>query len=280
MNTKYLVGPLSLVSVVSLVLASALGAPGCSDSDPGADGGPSSTTPSATAPSMTAEPTTTVPPAPMADASLPVDGSDGGATCTAALATLLKPIDSVSSGVVTVLSSSGTAKTLYVDAMAGGSAASNTNPRIYLDLEKGARVDKTDKTAPLSTDWDLALKRPILFSNGGQAGAGQGGSVFLPGKTFADVVPGDATGKTFATERFVDDECNPQLDATGAVKTSFDGWYDYDSATNRLSPKVGTYLVKGAKGSIFKVQIVSYYASPDGGIGMSGGAYVLQVGPL
>lgn len=280
MKIKNIMGPLSLLSVASVVLASAIGAPGCSDSDPASDGGTTPPSPSVTTPTATAEPTTTAPTVPTADATVPVDASDGGATCTAALATLLKPIDAVSSAVVTVLASSGTTKTLYVDAMAGGSAASNTNPRIYLDLEKGTRVDKTDKTAPLSTDWDLALKRPILFTNGGQAGTGQGGSVFLAGKAFADVVAADATGKTFGAERFVDDDCNPQLDATGAVKTSFDGWYDYDSATNRLSPKVGTYLVKGAKGSLFKVQILSYYASPDGGTGMSGGAYVLQVGPL
>ncbi len=277
MQSKRALGPLSLASVVSVAVLAYV-APGCSDSAENSDGGPTSTAPSVTVPTATAEPTTTS--SPVTDASPTPDASDGGATCTAALATLLKPIDSVSAGAVTVLASTGTTKTLYVDAMAGGSAASNTNPRIYLDLEKGARVDKTDKTAPLSTDWDLALKRPILFTNGGQAGAGQGGSVFLAGKAFADVVAADATGKSFGVERFVDDECNPLLDATGAVKTSFDGWYDYDSATNRLSPKLGTYLVKGAKGSVFKVQILSYYASPDGGTGMSGGAYVLQVGPL
>lgn len=277
MQFKRVSGPLSLASVVSVALLAYL-APGCSDTTETPDGGPSSSAPSVTVPTATAEPTPTS--SPVTDAGPTPDASDGGATCTAALATLLKPIDSVSAGAVTVLASTGTTKTLYVDAMAGGSAASNTNPRVYLDLEKGARVDKTDKSAPSSTDWDLALKRPILFTNGGQAGAGQGGSVFLAGKAFADVTAADATGKSFGVERFVDDQCNPQLDATGAVKTTFDGWYDYDSATNRLSPKMGTYLVKGAKGTVFKVQILSYYASPDGGTGMSGGAYVLQVGPL
>jgi hypothetical protein len=204
---------------------------------------------------------------------------DAGASCTAAAEQLLKPIDAVSTGEVTVLSESAGIKTLFVDAAAGGTAGAATNPRLYLNLETASKVAVTDKTAAASTEWDLAIKRPILFTNGGDGGSGQGGAALIA-KDFDAVTTADTSGKTFAPESFFEADCTPKLDATGAVKTSFDGWYDYQTATNVLTPHAGTWLVKGATGKLYKVQILSYYATPDGGLGQSGGRYTLKVGAL
>lgn len=208
------------------------------------------------------------------------DTPDSGPVCSAAAEQLLKPIDSVSTGEVTVLSEENGVKTVFVDAAAGGTAGQATNPRLYVNLESLARVDVTDKTATSSTAWDLAIKRPIFFTNDGHGGSGQGGAVRLVDKEFDAVTTADATSATFATETFFDADCNPQTDATGAVKTTFDGWYDYNTADNTLSPAAGTWLVKGGTGKIYKLAIVTYYATPDGGVGMSGGRYVLKVGAL
>lgn len=216
------------------------------------------------------------------DGSGPGDGGgkkDASASCTAAAEQLLKPIDTVSTGEVTVLSESAGIKTLFVDATAGGAAGAATNPRLYLNLETTSRVAVTDKSAAASTEWDLAIKRPILFANSGDGGSGQGGAV-LVAKDFDAVTTADTSGKTFAPESFFEADCTPKVDATGAVKTSFDGWYDYDTATNVLTPHAGTWLVKGATGKFYKVQILSYYATPDGGVGQSGGRYTLKVGAL
>ena len=121
--------------------------------------------------------------------------------------------------------------------------------------------------------------RAVLFTNGGHGGPGSGSAVYVP-KPFADVGASDAIGKTFPEERFVDAACDPIVDQTNAVKTTFDGWYDYDLATSRVSPKSGTFLVKGAKGELFKVAVLQYYATPDGGSGISGANYVLRIGKL
>jgi HmuY protein len=212
------------------------------------------------------------------DAALPQD-SGGGETCTAAREQLLKPVDSVSTGEVTVLSNAAGVRTLFVDAAAGGTAGANTNPRLYLHLETATRVSVTDKTATSSTAWDLAIKRPILFANSGDGGPGQGGAL-LVAKDFDAVTSADAAGATFVPESFFEDDCTPKTDQTGAVKTTFDGWYDYNPATNGLSPHAGTWLVKGATGKLYKVQILSYYATPDGGVGQAGGRYTLKVGAL
>lgn len=221
-----------------------------------------------------------VPPTgPKDDASTPVQDA-APASCSAAEETLLKPLATVSTAEVTVLSDTAGTKTLFVDASAGGPQGAATNPRVYLDLAAGARVDVSDKAAKTATSWDLAVERPILFTNSGHGGAGQGGAVFLAGKAFDAVTAADAASATFAAESFFDAECVAKVDATGAVKTSFDGWYDYDTATNQLSPKAGTWLVKGASGKVFKVAILSYYATPDGGAGQAGGRYTMKVGAL
>lgn len=219
--------------------------------------------------------------APLADAA-PAADADASATptCSAARAQLLGPVGKIATGEVVVLASDGATRTLFVDASAGGPQGASQNPRVYLSLATGTKIDLTDVEAETSPAWDLAVKRPILFTNSGDAGPGQGGAVFLPGADFDAVTSADAAGKTLAAESFFDAECNAKTDPTGAVLTSFDGWYAYDSATNRLSPATGVWLVRGAGGALYKLEILSYYAAPDGGVGQSGGRFTMKVGAL
>ena len=151
---------------------------------------------------------------------------------------------------------------------------------MYLDLTAGARVDLSDGAAASATSWDLALKRPVLFTNGGSGGPGAGAAAFLEGKGIDAVTPADARGAVLTPEAFFDADCNAKTDPTGAVATSFTGWYDYDQATNAVTPRPGTFVVRGAQGGLFKVQIVSYYAQPDGTPGAAGGRYLLKVAPV
>jgi hypothetical protein len=206
-------------------------------------------------------------------------GGNGGGGCGAALETALLPVDKVSTAEVTVLSESGGAKTIFVDASAGGPAQIASEPRVYLALTSASRVDVSDVAAASSTAWDLALERTTLFTNGGHGGPGEGGSVFLAGKDEASVTAADASG--LVTEEFVDDSCTAIPDRSGrGFKTSFDAWYDYDMATNRPSPANGTYLVRGATGKLFKIRILDYYATPDGGTGEASGRFTLRVTPI
>jgi hypothetical protein len=185
----------------------------------------------------------------------------------------------VSTGDAQVVSDVGGVKTLYIDASAGGSSSAAKNPRVYIKLSTGAKVSVTDVAAAKSTDWDLSLKRSVLFTNSGHGGPGQGGAGKVQ-KAFADVTLADAKGAKVDFEEFVDADCEPYLDQIGAVETSFRGWYDYQSQGNVLTPNAGTWIVKGAKGELYKVQIVSFYGSPDGGEGDTGGRFVLKVAAL
>ncbi|MBS2011929.1 MAG: hypothetical protein JST00_03490 [Deltaproteobacteria bacterium] len=200
------------------------------------------------------------------DAGADTGTSSGGnpTQCTAARKDLLLPIDKTSNGQVKVISESGGTKTVYVDATAGGFNNAVKNPRIYVDLSTLSRVDKTDVSAPQSTDWDLSLKRVVLYTNGGDAGIGQGGAAVVS-KAFASVTAADADAANIKAESFFDAECTPKKDRTDAVLTTFSDWYDYDDVTRIPTPKANTtYIVRGAKGKRWKVAIKAYDANPDG----------------
>jgi hypothetical protein len=209
------------------------------------------------------------------------DAPSGGTACTSARDQLLLPIDKVATAEVSVLGDSGGVRTIYVDASVGGPANAAKSPRVYVNLATGTRVDVTDKTAPQSTAWDLALKRSVLFTNSGDAGVGQGGAVQLA-STFASVTAAAANAASVQKEVFFDADCNPQLDPTGAPSTTFSDWYNYDQATNIPTPKDVTYIVQGGTGLKYKVGIKAYDGLPDGGTrnNTSTGFYVLQVSAL
>ncbi len=221
---------------------------------------------------------------PGADAGGTADGplseaSSGVTSCTTARDQLLVPIDKTSSGTVSVVSDSNGVKTLYVDASAGGINNAIKNPRIYVDLVAGTKVAVTDTTASMSTAWDLAFKRDKIFTNSGDAGAGKGGAAQIA-KTFSSVDAASANGEPLFIEKFFDADCNPQLDQTQTVSTTFDDWYDYDQVTHIPSPKDVTYVVRGGTGKKYKVRIKAYDGTPDGGMGTTSGYFILQVTAL
>jgi len=205
----------------------------------------------------------------------------GGTQCTKARDDLLLPIDKTSTGKVSIVEEKGDVKTLYIDASAGGLNNAAKNPRIYVDLATGTAVALTDKTAPESTAWDLAIKRDVLFTNSGDTGIGQGGAVQIA-KPFASVTATEANAAQVEKEYLFNDECEPQLDDTGAPSTTFASppWYDYDQVTHIPAPKDVTYVVVGGTGKKYKVGIKAYQGLPDGGVGQAGANYVIQVTAL
>lgn len=195
------------------------------------------------------------------------DAGDGGQSalreqrCIAAGAQLLKPIDKVSTGAVTILSTDASgARTVFVDASAGGTMAAGTNPRVYLNLETATRVDITDVTAWDSKAWDLALKRYIPFTNSGDGGSGDGGAFFIADKAFDAVTAADIVPASLVAESFFEDNCDAKTDEIGGMSTSFDDWYYYEAT--KLTPNPGTWIVKGATGKHYKLAILDYYTRP------------------
>lgn len=207
-------------------------------------------------------------------------GGGGGTMCTMARDEALVPIDKVWTGGVTVVSDTGGIKTLYVDASAGNVPTEYIkNPRIYIDLGAGTKVALTDVAAPMSSAWDLALKRDKIFTNSGDAGVGVGGAVQIE-KPFASVTAAEAGAASLFKEKFFDSDCNLQVDVLNTFNTTFADWYDYDQTTHIPTPKDVTYVVAGGTGKKYKVAIKSYSGLADGGTGMATGFYLLQVSAL
>jgi len=218
-------------------------------------------------------------------------------TCDTARDQLLSPVDKVSTGTVKTVTRTADPDAgpdvpdaqaptnrapetfLIVDGTAGGFEQAGRNPRIYVDLAKLERVDVTDVTARASAEWDLAFKRATIFTNSGHAGIGKGGTTFLAQKRFEDVTLASLTGKTFDTETFVDAQCTPQADAIGAPMTTFEGWYEYEGASMRVTPRKGVHVIK-RDARYFKVEIVSYYGDASLGTSLSSANYVLRVAEI
>lgn len=197
-------------------------------------------------------------------------GGDSSVSCESIRDALLAPIDSVSSGLVTVSSEPNAAAiTLVVDASAGGYMAAATNPYVYVSLVNRARVDVTDRQADDSVQWDLALKRDSIRSNGGDSGPGSARVAELPGADFDAITAAAATTAEFSRDTFIDPSgCEPLTDETNKPITAFSGWYVYAPATMSLTPADKVYLVRGADGaSLYKLRIENYYADVDDGQG-------------
>ena len=166
-----------------------------------------------------------------------------------------------------------------IDATAGGFAAAKDNPWVYVRLSDAVQVAVTDPEADGSLEWDLALKRDVIRTNGGDSGPGSAGAARTT-NAFAGVTSADVTGATFAVDDFLDAQCEALTDPTGKPLTAMADWYDYDSGAMTLSPKPLTFIVRAADGQThYKLEIVDYYLTPEAGPKLSAN-YTIRVAAL
>lgn len=98
--------------------------------------------------------------------------------------------------------------------------------------------------------WDIGFRGTTIIINGGAIRTGQGGAYIFTGLF-------DELKEVSATQTFSTDENATIL----AIPTgSNNGWYNYNSAANWISPIAGKVLViKTGDGKFAKVEILSYY---------------------
>ena len=107
-----------------------------------------------------------------------------------------------------------------------------------------------------STKWDLAFKGTTILTNGGSSGSGVGGAI-VKDALFTDIKEAPTTGFNSDTKTLF-------AIPTGSGK----GWYNYNGATNIITPIAGKIIVvKTADGKYAKMEILNYYkgspVSPD-----------------
>lgn len=113
----------------------------------------------------------------------------------------------------------------------------------------GAIVANADSA---TTAWDLGFNGTTIIVNSGTSGPGTAGAQVVSG-IFDEISEAPETG-------YLTDD-NTTVPVTYAIpKGSGNGWYNYDGATNVISPIAGrVILVRTSAGKYAKMEILSYY---------------------
>ncbi len=153
-----------------------------------------------------------------------------------------------------------TVKNLAADPTTGvnptnGQPLGTTGKFTLFSLADNKTVANTDSA---TNKWDIGFRGTTIIVNGGAIRTGNGGAYVYTG-TFEELttVPSSAS--------LVQDQSAMSLAITAA---SGKGWYNYNAATNVISPIPGRVLViRTSDGKFAKVEILSYYqnapATPD-----------------
>ena len=126
-------------------------------------------------------------------------------------------------------------------------STSETDWHLY-DFERQGLVDE-------DLPWDIRLQRYRIYLNGGVNGDGGVEGVVLDGVAFDDVTEADVPPAGDPAWRTDD----PDADGDGEDETLFIDWFDYNSSTHILTPKLRTTLLRTVEGAVVKVEIVDYY---------------------
>jgi hypothetical protein len=192
----------------------------------------------------------------------PPDTAPVGCDPLTVLPSNYRPIPKVSSGAVTVTTTSGVTSGT-IDGTAGGTTMSADNPYIYVDLKTGTRVDVNDLDARTSAAWDIALKRSSLRVNSGDSGTGNRKLAVVQAQTLAEVTAAPTSG--YAVDDFADASCKLVELLIGEPSSAFGQWYDYNDTTHVVSPKREVYVIERPDGSHTALRLITYYgdtASP------------------
>ena len=124
-----------------------------------------------------------------------------------------------------------------------------TNKYTLFSFKTGAVIANTDS---VSSKWDIGFRGTTIIVNSGTSGPGSAAALVQTG-LFEQITTAPDAGysqdnKASATA--------PRAIPTGSGK----GWYNYDQATNLVTPKAGVVLIfKTADGKYAKMEIQSYY---------------------
>jgi hypothetical protein len=154
---------------------------------------------------------------------------------------------------VTIKSS--TVSNLAADPPSGGYDPTNGQPigvtrkYTFFSFKTGAVVANSDSA---TTAWDLGFNGTTIIVNSGTSGPGTAGALVQSG-VFDELETAPESGYLF-------DDKNSVSAPYAIPKGSGNGWYNYNPATNVISPIAGRVIfVKTTEGKFAKVEILSYY---------------------
>jgi hypothetical protein len=158
-----------------------------------------------------------------------------------------------------------------VDASAGGAANQASEPAVYLRLECGGPVvvNIDDVSGFESTAWDLALKRYVIRTNGGDSGPG-GATV---GRVASEELTADPDPPVdFRADDWTAADCTLVQDQIAGPRTRFSTWYSVEGG--RLEPRSFVFALRLPGDRRAQVDIQTYYGDPEQPA--KSGVYVLR----
>lgn len=188
------------------------------------------------------------------DAASALDSAENCPTPTSVLPLAWRPINSVSVGTLSNINASA----MYIDGSAGGIQNSPDNPYLYIRFGTSGpeKVEVTDTEAPSQTTWDLAVKRMVWKSNGGDSGIGgvRISSVSATNLTEVTALPSSAD---FLVDDWITESCEYNGGLIEEPNTAVGTWYNYE--TGQLSPSNTVYIVERPDNTRFKFMLADYY---------------------
>jgi hypothetical protein len=196
-----------------------------------------------------------------ADAASDDDGGSADCDPAAVLPDGWRAVDALASGTVDS-TADGDAVASIIDASAGGFGNSDGEAFLYLSFGDATldAVALTDVEAFDDTGWDIAFKRYVIRTNGGDSGTGGVSVAEVSAATLEDVAAAPADGE-FDVDRWTDASCLLVGDGIGGPLTQLSGWYDI--ADMILTPKPLVYVVRRPDGGDVAFEIEDYYADAD-----------------
>lgn len=112
----------------------------------------------------------------------------------------------------------------------------------YFSFANGSVIDR-----PGPLDWDVALRRFQVITNGGAGFAGDGGILDLGEVAFDSIVDVPPDGYVGTRVR------------SDSVNLAVQRWYAYSFTSHLLTPKPRVYAIRTADGRYAKLEFVGYY---------------------
>lgn len=119
----------------------------------------------------------------------------------------------------------------------------------FFSFTTGAIIANADS---VTTKWDIGFNGTTIIVNSGTSGPGAASAQVL--SVIFDEV------KTAPTTGYLTDNINAAPASYAIPRGSGNGWYNYDGATNVITPIAGrVIMVKTSEGKYAKMEILSYY---------------------
>ena len=124
-----------------------------------------------------------------------------------------------------------------------------TNKYTFFSFKTGAIVANADSA---TANWDLGFNGTKIIINSGTSGPGTATAQVVSG-IYGEILTAPETG-------YLSDNKNATPASYAITRGSGNGWYNYDGATNIISPIAGkVILIKTSEGNYAKMEILSYY---------------------